>query len=55
MSHTLKDHDHTCLVTVPIFNHLELDELSKITELIKGLNHLTKVNLFLVMVKNQIP
>lgn len=36
MSHTLKDHDHTCLVTVPIFNHLELDELTKITELIKS-------------------
>ncbi|HHX75881.1 MAG TPA: Crp/Fnr family transcriptional regulator [Acholeplasmataceae bacterium] len=27
-------HDHTCLVSVPIFNHLELEELTKITNLI---------------------
>ncbi len=34
MSH--KAHDHTCLVSVPIFNHLELVELTKITDLIKS-------------------
>jgi len=27
-------HDHTCLVSVPIFNHLELEEITKITNLI---------------------
>ncbi len=28
------NHNHTCLVKVPIFNHLELEELSKIEDLI---------------------
>lgn len=54
MSHTHKDHDHTCLVTVPIFNHLELDELTKITGLIKS-KSFDKGELILVMVKNQTP
>ncbi|WP_025725029.1 Crp/Fnr family transcriptional regulator [Acholeplasma granularum] len=30
------NHDHTCLVTVPIFNHLELEELNQITDLIRS-------------------
>ena len=36
MSHIHHDHDHTCLVSVPIFNHLELEELTKITDLINA-------------------
>lgn len=36
MSKNHHEHDHTCLVTVPIFNHLELEELTKITNLIQS-------------------